>query len=137
MRKIYDNLAANEQSHVKKRRGELDLIRSRISFLSGHDKLMMIMYAEKGLNVEQISKIMGICRSTAARRIENISKRLICGEYFTVLQKRNLLTKWELDIAKDYFLKGLSIRAISKSKSVSKYTSLKAIRRIREIGDRV
>ena len=133
MRRIHNNFAENEQANSKKRRRELELLQRRIPLLSGQNKLLMTMYAEKGLSIKQISKITGICRSTISRRIGNIIKRLTCGEYFTVLEKRNLFATWELDIAKDYFLNGLSSRTICKRKGLSKYTTSRTIRKIKQI----
>ena len=133
MRIIHNNIAENERAQSKKRRCELELLQRRIPYLSGQDRVLMTLYAEKGLSVKQISKITGICRSTIARRIDNISKRLTYGKYFTLLQKRNLLSAGELDIAKDYFLNGLSGRTISKRQGVGKHTALRTIRKIKRI----
>ena len=91
------------------------------------------MYAEKGLSIKQISEMTGVCRSTITRRIDNIVKRLTCGKYFSVLQKRNLLDERELDIAKDYFLNGLSSRAISKRQGVCRHNTLRTIKKIKQI----
>lgn len=140
MKKIHKNLP---QSSVKARaeyRDRIDLLRSRVGLLTGKDKVLMTMYMENGNSFRQMARLVGVNEASIARRIHKVTKRLINGEYITCLRNRDKLDKGELDIAKDYFLAGLSIKKIAKKRDTTYYCvreTLKKIQGLIKIADSV
>jgi hypothetical protein len=62
-----------------------------------------------------------------------VTKRLINGEYITCLRNRDKFDSGELDIAKDYFLAGLSIKKIAKKRDTTYYGVRKTLKKIQRI----
>ena len=115
MERIHANISQKLSKAKNNYRDRIDLLRSRVGLLTGKDKLLMTMYLENGNSFRQMARLVGVNEVTIARRIHKLTKRLIDGEYITCLRNRNKFTKAELDIAKDYFLLGTSIRKIAVS----------------------
>jgi predicted DNA-binding protein YlxM (UPF0122 family) len=133
MKRIHENIA-EQTSNVKGRhRCGIDLIRSRLNLLSGTDKLLMTMYIEHGNSIRQIARIRGVSETSVARRIRTITKRLTDGPYIACLRNRNKLTSRQLDIAKDYYLMGLSMRQIAAKRRWSYYRVRDILIEIRSI----
>jgi predicted DNA-binding protein YlxM (UPF0122 family) len=130
MKKIHENIP---QSSVKTRteyRDRIDLLRSRVGLLAGKDKVLMTMYMENGNSFRQMARLVGVNEASIARRIHKVTKRLINGEYITCLRNRDKLDKNELDIAKDYFLVGLSMKKIAKKRDSTYYCVRKTLKKI-------
>ena len=85
-------------------RDRIDMLRSRVSLLSGKDRLVMTMYLENGNTFRQMARLAGVNETSIARIIYKATKRLIDGEYITCLRNRDKFTRTEMGVAKDYFL---------------------------------
>lgn len=133
MEKIKENISEELLTTKEKYRDKADLLLSRLSLLSGEDKLLMIMYWENGNSLRQISKLAGVNRVTIARRIHKITERLMEGQYITCLRNRNRFTKSEMTIAKDYFMLGLSMKKISSKRNWSYYKVRQTLEKIQRI----
>ena len=105
-------------------------LQKRVNLLTGKDKVLMRMYLENGASFRQISGLTGISEQAIARRIQKLARRLAEGQYIDCLRHRDKLTARELNIAKDYFLKGLSMRSIAAKYDSSYYRVRKAIGKI-------
>jgi len=114
-------------------RDRIDLLRSRISLLTGKDKLLMTMYLENGNTFRQLARLAGVNESNIARRIRRATNRLLDGKYVTCLRNREKLTRAEMAIAKDYFLLGLSQRKIASKRKRSFHQIRKILKRIQEL----
>jgi predicted DNA-binding protein YlxM (UPF0122 family) len=110
-----------------------DLLHHRINLLNGKDKLLMTMYLEKGNSFRQIAKLAGVHETLIARRIHKITARLLTGEYIICLRNSKKFNVMELDIAKEHFLAGLSLRKIARKRGLTYYRVRKILRRIRQI----
>jgi len=110
-----------------------DLLRHRIKLLRGEDKLLMIMYLEKGNSFRQMAKLAGVHETIIARRIHKITKRLLYGEYITCLRNSKRFSAIELSIAREYFLTGLSMREIARKRQITYYQVRKVLRKIRQV----
>jgi predicted DNA-binding protein YlxM (UPF0122 family) len=133
MNKVHENIP---QSSVKARaeyRDRIDLLRSRVGLLTGKDKMLMTMYMENGNSFRQMARLSGVNEASIARRIHKVTKRLINGEYITCLRNRDRFDRGELDIAKDYFLAGLSMKKIAKKRDSTYYCVRKALKKIQGI----
>ena len=130
MKKIHKNIP---QSSIKTRteyRDRIDLLRSRVSLLTGKDKVLMTMYLENGNSFRQMARLVGVNEASIARRIHKVTKRLMNGEYITCLRNRDKFSKNELDIAKDYFLAGLSMKKIAEKRDSTYYRVRKTLKKI-------
>jgi len=113
-------------------RDRIDLLRRRISLLTGKDKLLMTMHLENGNTFRQLARLAGVNESNIARRIHRIMKRLLDGEYITCVRNRDKFTRTELAIAKDCFLLGLSQRKIAAKRKYSIHQVCKILKQIQE-----
>ena len=133
METIHANRPRADSTTKNTYRDRIELLRSRVSLLTGKDKLLMTMYLENGNTFRQLARLAGVNESNIARRIHRITKRLIDGEYITCLRNRDKFTKAEMAIAKDYFLLGLSQRKIASKRKRSFHQILKILKRIQEL----
>jgi len=117
----------------KRRRDELDLLRSRLHLLNGKEKVLMTMYLENGSSFRQIARLTGISDTSIARRINRLTKRLIDGQYIACLRNRDKFTRDQMTIAKDYFLVGLSMKEIALKRRWSRYHVRETIIKIKSV----
>ena len=133
MKKVHSNIST-EQSAVKNdRRNRIEMLYHRVSLLSGKDKILMTMYLSNGNTFAQMARLIGVNEATVGRRINKIIKRLVDGEYITCLRNRDKLSNKELEIARKYFLCGMSIRTISEKQGLSFYRVRQILKKIQGI----
>ena len=133
MKKIHKNIPQSSLKTKSEFRDRIDVLRSRIGLLAGRDKVLMTMYLENGNSFRQMGRLTGVNEASIARRIHKITRRLIDGEYITCLRNRDKFGKEELDIAKDYFLLGLSIKKIAIKRDLTYYTVRKTLKKIQRL----
>ncbi|MEE9370955.1 MAG: hypothetical protein V3W45_05730 [Sedimentisphaerales bacterium] len=133
MKKIHVNISQTTLEAEKRRRDELDLLRSRLHLLNGKDKVLMTMYLENGSSFRQIARLAGVSDTSIARRINILTERLTDGEYITCLRNRDKFTRDQMTIAKDYFLVGLSMKEIAVKRRWSRYHVRETIIKIKSI----
>ncbi len=133
MEKIHKNISQRTSKAKNKYRDRIDLLRGRANMLTGKDKLLMTMYLKNGNSFRQIARLAGVSEAAIGRRIRKITKRLLNGEYITCLRSRDEFTKTEMDIAKDYFLLGLSIRKIVAERHCSYYLVRETLKKIQQL----
>ncbi len=133
MKKIHENITHRTSKIKKEYRDRIDLLHSRVSMLTGKNKLLMTMYLSNSNSFRQMARLAGVSEVSIARRIRKITKRLIDGEYITCLRNRDKLTRGEMAVAKDYYLLGLSQRRISLKRNYSIYRIGKILTRIQQL----
>lgn len=133
MEKIHVNISQTTLEAEKRRRDELDLLRSRLHLLNGKEKVLMTMYLENGSSFRQIARLAGVSDTSIARRINGLTKRLIDGEYIVCLRNRDKFTRGQMTIAKDYFMVGLSMKEIAVKRRWSRYHVRETIIKIKSI----
>jgi len=139
VKRIQENISQETVEVHKGYRDRIDMLRSRVNLLGGKDKLLMKMYLENGNSFRQMARLAGVNETCIARRIYKVTERLLNGEYITCLRNRDKFSRDEMDIAKDYFLLGLSMRKISAKRHCSYYRVRETLKRFQElikIGDR-
>lgn len=114
-------------------RDRIDLLCSRVGLLTGKDKLLMTMYLKNGNTFYQMARLAGVNETTIARRIHRVTKRLIDGEYITCLRNRDKFTKTEMAVARDYFLKGLSMKKIARKRRSTYYRVRETMKKIQRL----
>lgn len=95
--------------------------------------MLMTMYIKNGNSFRQMARLSGINESRISRRIHKLTSRLMNGEYIRCLRNRDRLEEGELNIAKDYFLDGHSMKKIAKRRGRTYYGVRKTLRKIRGI----
>ena len=133
MEKIHRNVSERTLQAKESCRDRIDLLRSRVSLLTGKDKLLMTMYLRNGNTFYQMAKLTGVNEATVARRIYKVTKRLMDGEYITCLRNRDKFTEEEMAVARDYFLGGKSIKKIAVKRRLSYYRVRQTLKKIQEI----
>ncbi len=133
MERIHANIPQSTLTVKNAYRDRIDILRSRVSLLSGRDRLLMTMYLGNGNTFRQMARLAGVNEASIARRIYNVTKRLIDGEYITCLRNRDKFTKTEMAVAKDYFLAGLSQRKLAVKRSCSIYRVRKILKKIQRL----
>ncbi|AQT66967.1 RNA polymerase sigma factor, sigma-70 family [Anaerohalosphaera lusitana] len=113
--------------------GRIDMLRARAEVLSGKDRAIMEMYLDHGETFSKMARVAGVNEATIARRINRLVARLINSEYLTCLRNRSSLEGFELLVARDYFLEGLSQRKIARKRGTSVYRVRKALMNIQRL----
>lgn len=104
-------------------RNEVDVLLMRVNLLRGPDRALMKMYFEQGSSYGQIAALLGVDEYKISRRIRRITKRLMDGRYLICLRNRASFSAFEMAIAKDYFVRGLSIKKIAQKRRSSFYAT--------------
>ena len=133
MRTIHTNLSQDRLEEKKKNRAQIDVLRSRLDLLDGKDRLLMTLYLENGYSIFKISKVTELCQSSIARRIKRLTKKLTEGSYITCLRNSDKFNRYQMVVAKDYFLKDLSMKEITNKRHRSLYHIRETISKIKSI----
>ena len=133
MKTIHTNVSQNNLVEKNINRDQIDLLRSRLDLLDGKDKLLMTLYLENGYSIFKISKVTDLCQTSIARRINRLTKKLTEGRYITCLRNSDKFNRYQMIIAKDYFLRGLSMREIKLKRRRSFYHIRGTISKIKSI----
>ena len=133
MKKIHTNIPESTSRAKNAYRERIDMLRSRVGLLAGKDKVLMTMYLENGNSFRQMARLTGVNEASIARRIHKVTKRLLDGEYITCLRNRDKFAGTELDIAKDYFLLGLSMKKIAKKHNFTYYRVRETLKKIQQL----
>lgn len=120
----------NAEDHY---RDAIDLLRNRVGMLVGKDKVLMTMYLENGTSFRQLAQLAGVSEATIARRIRRLTARLTEGEYIACLRNHGIFNEAELNIAKDHFIRGMSIRKTATSRHCTFYNVRKTLKRMKGI----
>jgi hypothetical protein len=133
MRTVHGNISQSTSEARTLYRDRIDLLRSRVSMLSGKDKLLMTMYLENGNTFRQMARLAGVNEANIARKVHRITKQLLDGKYITCLRNSNKFTKTELAVAKDSFLLGLSQKRIAAKRRCRVHQIRASVKRIKQI----
>lgn len=133
MRRLNANISPEQLKAKNCYRKRIEILRNRVSLLVGKDKLIMTMFLSNGNTYRQLAQLTGINEANIARKIHKITEKLIEGEYIQCLKNRDKLTRTQMAIARDYFLTGLSQKAIAAKRHMSSYNVRKNILKIQQI----
>ncbi|MFH1614663.1 MAG: hypothetical protein ABIG61_06240 [Planctomycetota bacterium] len=128
-----DNLPESSATIRQWQRDRLEVLRSRMDLLSGRDKVLMEMYFERGASFRQLAMIAGLNEVTIARQIRKLVRRLLDGDYITCLRRQEHLTPFELKVACDHMLGGLSQKRIAEKQDCTIYRVRATLKRLEHI----
>jgi len=130
---IYMDVAEQAISRKTESRDNIDLLCSRIGLLAGMDKVLMTMRLKNGASFRQMARLTGANEAGIARKIRRLTGQLLDGEYLICLRNRDMFTDYEVDIARDYFLRDLSIREVAIRRRTSRYNIQKTVKKIEKL----
>ena len=129
MEVVHENTSEEGLKARRAVRRRMDILRSRVKLLTGEDRVLMEMYLDNGNTFRQMAQLAG----TNEVRIRRIIKRLVDGVYISCLRNHELFTNAELEIARDFFLMGLSQISITEARGCSMYRVRKTVIKVRRI----
>jgi DNA-binding CsgD family transcriptional regulator len=95
--------------------------------LTADDRALLRLHLDAGNSFRQIARMLGVRPSTVARRLRRIAKRLSDPTYPLCVRNRQRFSKDELAVIRDFFVKGLPLRQISRARNVSYYRARAAV----------
>lgn len=117
------------------KKGLLDIFEAfttRVEILSA-EQVTLVRFFRNTPNYRVIAKMAGVNEATIARRLKKIARHICRDNFPAALSKNSNLTPEEMEILKDHFVNGLSIRTIAKNKNLSFYSVRKTIRQMRNL----
>lgn len=133
MKRIHVNIPESRTEARIEFRDRVELLRSKVSMLTGEDRLLMTMYIENGNSFRQMARLIGIKEANVSRRIHKMTKRLMKSEYITCMRNRHKFSQEERHIARDYFMEGLSIKKIAAKNDSTYYRVRKTLKKVQKI----
>jgi DNA-binding CsgD family transcriptional regulator len=116
------------------RRIDVEVLRRRVAFLEGDDRVLATAVLEYGLSVAAVARLTARSRSGLTRRLGRIVRRLADDTYSRCSTPTAAFSPAELEILRAHFLQGKSAKEITRQRAVSYYRVLRTIRRARAAG---
>ena len=100
---------------------------ARVDILPQQQKALVRLFLA-GQNYKVIAKIASVNEATVSRKLRKIADRINCDSFIAALSENNDMPAEKLEIIKDYFVIGLTIKAITKKTDLSYYKIKKIIK---------
>lgn len=136
MQRVHHNIASQKRDKTRVWREQLELLQDRSHLLCPEDRLLVKLYVQTGDSIRQIAHLLGQNRATVARRIGKIVRRLADQQYLSCVQNRDRLTHRQLKLARDYFLRGLSLRELTSKHNMTYHQVRTHIQVLKKINNR-
>lgn len=117
--------------HIRILPEQLNIVRNRLYLLGRQDRMIMSMFLDKEMSFRQIAMLLNTNQNRISRRIRKIIFELTKGKFIFCMKKREIFTRPEMEIAKDHFLRGMSIRQIAQKKNTSFYHIRELLKEVR------
>jgi predicted DNA-binding protein YlxM (UPF0122 family) len=111
------------------------ILRERLNYLHGRDKIIMSMYLINGISYRQIALLLKINQGTIFRIIKKTIHKLTEGVFAACIEKKEKFSSNEISIAKDYFVNDLSIRQIANKYNTSFYNIREQLNEIKNTAE--
>lgn len=95
-------------------RRRVDLLDLRAHLLDRRDRTLFQMHLVAGRSFHEIARWTGLSPSTVCRRVHRMIRRLSDPTYPVCLGKPRQFSPQELDIIRDYFVRGLSLACVRR-----------------------
>lgn len=133
MRKHNSESSSAELAEPTAERARIETLQSRATLLPAEDRALLAMYLEARISFGQIARLVGTSKSTVARRIRRIVRRLTDDTYVLCSHCRHLFDEQEMGILWDYFIAGLSMQQIGRNRRLNHYRVRATINRARTL----
>jgi len=124
------DILANER--ITGRRERAERMWAQAHLLRADDRALLRLHLDAGNSFNQIARMLGVRPSTVARRLRRIAERLNDPTYPLCAQHRRQFSKVELAVIRDFFVRGLSVRQISRGRKLSYYRARAVVLRAQE-----
>jgi hypothetical protein len=121
MRRLSKQAKELARGRAPRRRDEVDLVRQQADLLAGEDRDLMMAYLQAGCKFHQLARLTGLNRSSVGRRIRRILRRLSDPTYCRCLYHDPAPSDLELDVIRDYFVRGLPLTRIAAAYGLCRY----------------
>jgi predicted DNA-binding protein YlxM (UPF0122 family) len=132
-RRRASQLFEQKEKTAEKLEDRVDVLRSRAQLLTGKDRLLMQMYLNNANTFSQMARLAGVNEASVSRRIHKLVRRLLDGQFITCLRSRGKLTNEQIEIARDYFVKGVPMRKIAERHKTSYYIVRQTMKKIQRL----
>ncbi len=129
----YTTIAQFNQNKTLDLRSNAEQIRKRAEQLSEPDRTLVRMYLDNENSFRQIAQLLGVSEATVARRVKKIISRLSDPSIEGVLNKSSTLGRRQRKIARDYFLRGLTVKTVSRKYGMTYYNTRRIINLLRKL----
>jgi DNA-directed RNA polymerase specialized sigma subunit len=129
----YATLTRLNQDRTLGLRSKAEQIRKRAEQLSEPDRTLVRMYLDNENSFRQISQLLGVSEVTVARRVKKIVSRLSDPSIDGVLNKSSKLGRKQRKIARDYFLRGLTVKTVARKYGMTYYNTRRIINLLRKL----
>ena len=116
----------------KTKKGLLDIFEAftaRVKMLSD-EQITLVRFFQNTPNYRVIAKMAGVNEATIARRLKKIARHISGNNFFAALSENDNLPAEKMEILKDYFVSGLSVKIIAQNRNVSTYLVKKIVRQM-------
>jgi hypothetical protein len=137
MKTLYAGIAEKTAAQKAYCRGRMDIVRQRANFLDGRDRALMQLYLDAGTSIRQLARLIDTHEAKVARKINRLMKRLNDRRYIIFLRNRDRFGKAQMSIARDYFVRGLSIRQMAEQRGCTFYRMQRQVKNICELVERL
>ncbi len=122
------------EQNISKRRllHILEIHSARIDMLSRKQAVLVKLFLSIK-NYRTIAKMAGINEATVARRLKKIATHISSDHFLAALSQDDSLSAEEIEIIKDRFVNGLSVKRISQNTGLSRYRITKTIKQVRKL----
>jgi len=135
MKRVHTNITEKTGAEKSDYRGRTELLKEKAKLLSGADKVLMLMYLDAGSSIRQLARLISVHEAKVSRKIDKLIKQLNDRRYIICLCHRDRFTRAQLRIARDYFVRGLSIRQMAEQTGCTYYRMRRTVNRITEMID--
>jgi hypothetical protein len=106
---------------IPARRGVVEVLRARLEWLDTEDRVLLKTYLEAGSSFDEIARLTGMNRSSVCRRIHRLIRRLHDETYARCEADGASFDKRELAVIRDHFVRGVSVKRISRDRRLGYY----------------
>ncbi|MCU0918490.1 MAG: hypothetical protein MUC88_28615 [Planctomycetes bacterium] len=122
-----------ELERIGTRRDTMEWLRERADLLCGADRALVRMYLEAGSTFYQLAQLVGRNRSSVCRRIHRLIRRLSDETYRVCQRCPHLFDGRELAVVRDHFVRGVSLRRISRDHQLGYYRVRRIVEKARRL----
>jgi hypothetical protein len=133
MRRLSKQPMELARCRAPRRRDDVDLVRQQADLLAGEDRDLMMAYIRAGCSFHQLARLTGLNRSSVGRRIRRILRRLADPTYRHCRYHIPALSDLELDVIRDYFVRGLPLTRIAGDHGLCYYRARVIVENARSI----
>jgi hypothetical protein len=113
------------------RRAAVEVLRGQLPWLDPEDRVLLKTYLEAGSSFDEIARLTGVNRSSVCRRVHRLIRRLQDETYLRCQADGVSFNPAELAVIRDHFVRGLSLKRISRDRRLGYYRVRAIVRKAR------